>query len=61
MRQAVRPHELNDVGPPNLDSVAFKDMDELVEFPLGKADHPIWVAETAGQPKDLVGKRREIG
>src|SRR6476620_4100833 len=36
-------------------------MDELVELPLGKTNHPIWVAEAAGQPKDLGGKRRKIG
>ena len=61
MRRAVRLHEVNDVGPHNLDSLAFKDMDELVEFPLGMANHPIWVAKTAGQPKDLGGKWRQIG
>jgi hypothetical protein len=61
LRHAVAPPELNDIGAPNPDSLALKDVDETVEFLLGETNHPFRVAKASGEPTDPGGKGRQIG
>ena len=60
MRRVVLAGEVDDVGSPNPDAFTLKKMDELVEFALGKPDHPFWVTKASSAPKDLRGERRQI-